>query len=147
MLDFLLNFIKQVGVYHPFVPGNIRVLFKVVNFSYFFIILMQNLLNIILHFLYLLLKSMALVFFLVSLQGLHLLHLSLQYSHNIRKCFLNQRRHTFLEVSWLMASMQWWSSLCNSYICLWRWASTALAWLIFSYDNKTCTMARRDLLT
>jgi hypothetical protein len=57
VLDFLLDFVEEVGVDDPFIPSSIGLLLEKVDFGDFFIVLMQNLLDIVLHLFNLLLNT------------------------------------------------------------------------------------------
>ena len=78
MLNLLLNFIEEIGVDHSFIPCCIGLLLEIIDLSDFFIILMQYLFDIILNLLNLFLKIIRLKLFFISLNCLHLVHLSFE---------------------------------------------------------------------
>jgi hypothetical protein len=96
VLDLFLDLIEQIGIDHPFISGGIGLLFEAVYLGDFLVVLVEDLLDIVFHLLYLLLESVRLVLLLVSLNSLHLAHITLQQSYHLLQSFLTKSGYTFL---------------------------------------------------
>lgn len=77
LFNFLFYFTKKIGKHNPVASSRCSLLFKIIDFGYLFIMLLQNLLNIVLDLVNSFQALLILYIFNMLLALLHFSHLSL----------------------------------------------------------------------
>lgn len=83
VLDFLFNFVEEVGVDDALISSSVGFFLEAVDFGDFLIVFVKYLLDIVLHFLDLLLEVVGLELLFVALHRLHFAHFTLQQRNHL----------------------------------------------------------------
>lgn len=106
VLDFLLDFIEEVGVHNSFIAGSVGLFLETVNFSDLLIEFMKDLLHIVFHLFAPFLEGVAFILLLVALDSLDFAHTASQELIQRSESTLEKGRCTCLALSRSIVRMQ-----------------------------------------